>query len=68
MPTPDVGVAAYTVPTEQPESDGTLDWDSVTLVWSRRRPGGDRDWLDLRTGRVRHGSSRASSPDAVVGS
>ena len=25
-------VAAYTIPTDQPESDGTLSWDSTTLV------------------------------------
>jgi L-alanine-DL-glutamate epimerase-like enolase superfamily enzyme len=25
-------VAAYTIPTETPESDGTLEWDSTTLV------------------------------------
>ncbi len=28
----DVQVAAYTVPTDQPEADGTLAWDSTTLV------------------------------------
>ncbi len=27
-----VHVAAYTVPTEQPESDGTLQWDSTTII------------------------------------
>jgi L-alanine-DL-glutamate epimerase-like enolase superfamily enzyme len=27
-----VRVAAYEIPTEQPEADGTLDWDSVTVV------------------------------------
>lgn len=27
-----VDVAAYTVPTEAPESDGTLEWDSTTIV------------------------------------
>ena len=25
-------VAAYTVPTDEPESDGTLEWDSTTIV------------------------------------
>jgi hypothetical protein len=25
-------VAAYTIPTEEPESDGTLEWDSTTIV------------------------------------
>jgi L-alanine-DL-glutamate epimerase-like enolase superfamily enzyme len=28
----DVTVAAYTVPTDRPESDGTLEWDSTTIV------------------------------------
>ena len=27
-----VHVAAYTVPTERPESDGTLQWDSTTII------------------------------------
>ena len=27
-----VDVAAFTVPTEQPESDGTLEWDHTTIV------------------------------------
>lgn len=31
-PVSEVRVAAYKVPTEQPESDGTLSWDAVTLV------------------------------------
>ena len=25
-------VGAYTIPTDQPESDGTLQWDSTTIV------------------------------------
>lgn len=25
-------VSAYTIPTDSPESDGTLEWDSTTLV------------------------------------
>ena len=31
---------AYSIPTEQPESDGTLQWDSTTLVVVRARAGG----------------------------
>src|SRR5690242_19743877 len=27
-----VHVSAYTIPTDQPESDGTLAWDSTTIV------------------------------------
>jgi hypothetical protein len=25
-------VHAYTIPTDEPESDGTLEWDSTTIV------------------------------------
>jgi L-alanine-DL-glutamate epimerase-like enolase superfamily enzyme len=32
-----IDVAAYTVPTASPESDGTLEWDSTTLVVVRAR-------------------------------
>src|SRR2546421_7586168 len=35
-----VGVRAYTVPTDRPESDGTLSWSSTTLVLARVRAGG----------------------------
>lgn len=31
-PIQQVNATAYTVPTEQPESDGTLEWDATTLV------------------------------------
>lgn len=27
-----IGVSVYTVPTDAPESDGTLEWESITLV------------------------------------
>lgn len=35
-----VEAAAYEIPTETPESDGTLSWDSTTLVLVRCRAGG----------------------------
>ena len=35
-----VRAAAYRVPTEQPESDGTLEWDAVTLVVAEVHAGG----------------------------
>jgi L-alanine-DL-glutamate epimerase-like enolase superfamily enzyme len=35
-----VDVAAYTVPTDAPEGDGTLAWTSTTLVLVRVRAGG----------------------------
>jgi L-alanine-DL-glutamate epimerase-like enolase superfamily enzyme len=37
-----VVVSAYTVPTEEPESDGTLEWDSTTIVVVEVEGGGRR--------------------------
>jgi L-alanine-DL-glutamate epimerase-like enolase superfamily enzyme len=34
-------VAGYTIPTDQPESDGTLSWNSTTLVLVTARAGGE---------------------------
>jgi hypothetical protein len=34
-------VSVFTVPTEEPESDGTLQWDSVTMIVVEARGGGD---------------------------
>jgi L-alanine-DL-glutamate epimerase-like enolase superfamily enzyme len=36
----DVRAAAYRVPTEQPESDGTFEWDAVTVVTAEVDAGG----------------------------
>jgi L-alanine-DL-glutamate epimerase-like enolase superfamily enzyme len=33
-------VSAYTIPTDEPESDGTLEWDSTTIVVVEARAGG----------------------------
>src|ERR687888_140439 len=33
-------VSAYTIPTDFPESDGTLEWDETTLVLVEARAGG----------------------------
>jgi hypothetical protein len=35
-----VRVSAYRVPTETPESDGTLEWDATTLVLCEVKAGG----------------------------
>src|SRR5918912_1543511 len=35
-------VAAYTVPTDSPESDGTLEWDSTTMILVEATGGGER--------------------------
>jgi L-alanine-DL-glutamate epimerase-like enolase superfamily enzyme len=40
VPVDGVEAAAYTIPTETPESDGTLEWDSTTLVVAQAH-GGD---------------------------
>src|SRR5205085_6342452 len=34
-------VTAYTIPLEEPESDGTLEWDSLTCVVVRAHGGGE---------------------------
>ena len=36
-----VDVSAYTVPTDEPESDGTAAWDSTTIVVVQLRAGGE---------------------------
>ncbi len=40
IPIAGVDAAAYTFPTEEPESDGTLRWDATTLVTATVRAGG----------------------------
>ncbi len=35
-----VSVSAYRIPTDYPESDGTLEWDSTTLVLVEIHAGG----------------------------
>ena len=40
VPIDSVEVSAYTVPTDAPESDGTLAWDSTTMVLVTARAGG----------------------------
>jgi L-alanine-DL-glutamate epimerase-like enolase superfamily enzyme len=37
----DVCVAAYTVPTDEPESDGTATWDAATIVVVEASAGGE---------------------------
>src|SRR6188768_910804 len=36
----DLRATAYTIPTDQPESDGTLEWDSTTIVVVEAEGGG----------------------------
>jgi L-alanine-DL-glutamate epimerase-like enolase superfamily enzyme len=37
----DIGTAIYVIPTDAPEADGTLSWDSTTLVLVTARAGGE---------------------------
>lgn len=37
-----VDASAYTIPTDAPESDGTLEWDSTTIVVVELEAGGER--------------------------
>jgi L-alanine-DL-glutamate epimerase-like enolase superfamily enzyme len=41
IPIASVDVFAYTVPTDEPESDGTAEWDSTTIVVVELRAGGE---------------------------
>jgi L-alanine-DL-glutamate epimerase-like enolase superfamily enzyme len=50
-----VDAAAYVIPTDAPEADGTLAWDSTTLVLARVRAGG------------REGIGYTYGPAALVG-
>jgi len=57
-PIEEVSVRAFTVPTEQPESDGTLEWHATTLVWVSVRAGGRTgcgySYADTATARLIH--------------
>lgn len=52
----DLRVSAYAVPTEEPESDGTLEWDRTTLVLVEVEAGGriglGYTYADIGTARV----------------
>jgi L-alanine-DL-glutamate epimerase-like enolase superfamily enzyme len=41
VPITRVQARAYTIPTEEPESDGTLEWDSTTLIVVTAQAGGE---------------------------
>jgi L-alanine-DL-glutamate epimerase-like enolase superfamily enzyme len=56
VPIEEVEVSAFTIPTDMPESDGTLEWDSTTLVVTEVQAGGQRGlgytYADLATARL----------------
>jgi len=41
VPVDEIDVAAYTIPTDVPEADGTLAWDATTIVVVHARGGGE---------------------------
>ncbi|NTV11575.1 MAG: mandelate racemase, partial [Zoogloea sp.] len=55
-PIESISVSSYTVPTERPESDGTLEWSATTLVLARIAAGGRRGlgygYADTATARL----------------
>jgi L-alanine-DL-glutamate epimerase-like enolase superfamily enzyme len=76
VPIDSLHVAAYTVPTDGPESDGTLEWDSTTIVVVQVSAGGvhgvgysytDVSAAVLIDGRLRNViiGADACSPDAI---
>ena len=58
-------VSAYEIPTDQPESDGTLEWDSTTLVLAKARAG-DETGLGFSYGDVAVATLIESKLAAVV--
>ena len=56
VPVESVDVAAYTVPTDAPEADGTLSWDATTIVVVHVAAGGERGmgytYADLATAKL----------------
>jgi L-alanine-DL-glutamate epimerase-like enolase superfamily enzyme len=56
IPVTQVDVSAYTIPTDLPEADGTLEWDSTTIVVVEVHAGGKKGtgytYADLSAARV----------------
>jgi L-alanine-DL-glutamate epimerase-like enolase superfamily enzyme len=54
-----LAVSAYTIPTDRPESDGTLEWDSTTIVLVEAWGGGKRGlgytYADIATAKLIEG-------------
>src|SRR5690349_13289752 len=58
IPIEKVEVCAYTVPTDSPESDGTLEWDKTTIVIVETEAAGTRGlgytYADTSTAKLVH--------------
>ncbi len=67
VPVEALDVSAYTIPTDEPESDGTAEWDATTIVLVRARAG-DATGLGYTYGNIASGAVVESTlTDAVVG-
>ena len=60
MPVPITGInaRAFVIPTDYPEADGTLEWDSTTLVLVQAEAGGDCRLLRAQEKFVQEGSGK----------
>lgn len=61
-----IDVSAYTIPTDSPESDGTLEWDSTTMILVEVTGGGEKG-LGYTYGDVSVGKFIRSKLEGVVG-
>lgn len=63
-----IEVAAYTIPTDYPESDGTIEWDRTTIVIVELHAGQERGfgytYADLSAGSLIHSVLREAVQDA----
>lgn len=58
VPIDSLDVSLYTIPTEQPEADGTMEWDSHTMLLVEAHGGG-------RTG-IGYSYTQAGAADVVT--
>ncbi len=62
VPIQDLSVRSYTIPTDQPESDGTLEWNHTTIVVVTVNGGGQQGlgytYANNETGELVHGTLR----------
>jgi L-alanine-DL-glutamate epimerase-like enolase superfamily enzyme len=68
IPVEDVATRTYTVPTDQPESDGTLEWQATTMVTAEVRAGGAKGLGWTYASRASQTIIEDHLSDAVLGS
>jgi L-alanine-DL-glutamate epimerase-like enolase superfamily enzyme len=62
-----LSAAAYTIPTDFPEADGTLSWDSTTIVVAKVRAAGEAGLGYTYTDKAAGGLIRDKLCDVVIG-